>query len=137
MLLSVTGFTLASLLCAVANNLSMLVLARAIQGISGAGLIPLSQATLLDINPPENHAKAMAIYGLGSMLGPLIGPTLGGWLTDTYSWRWVFLINLPFQNARHASAAFRHVRFCGAVDRAGLVSADARPRPATRLVRRQ
>jgi DHA2 family multidrug resistance protein len=96
MLLSVTGFTLASLLCAVANNLSMLVLARAIQGISGAGLIPLSQATLLDINPPENHAKAMAIYGLGSMLGPLIGPTLGGWLTDTYSWRWVFLINLPF-----------------------------------------
>lgn len=96
MLMSVAGFTLASLLCAISNDLPTLVLARAIQGISGAGLVPLSQATLLDINPPENHGKAMAIYGLGSMLGPLLGPTLGGWLTDTYSWRWCFLINLPF-----------------------------------------
>ena len=95
MVISVTGFTLASVLCALANDLPTLVLARTIQGMSGAGLIPLSQATLLDINPPENHARAMAIYGVGSMLGPLVGPTLGGWLTDTYSWRWVFLINLP------------------------------------------
>ncbi len=96
MVISVAGFTLASLLCAMANDLPTLVLARTIQGAAGAGLVPLSQATLLDINPPENQAKAMAIYGLGSMLGPLVGPTLGGWLTDTYSWRWVFFINLPF-----------------------------------------
>lgn len=96
MVISVAGFTLASLLCAVANDLPTLVLARTLQGISGAGLVPLSQATLLDINPPENHGKAMAIYALGSMTGPLLGPTLGGWLTDAYSWRWVFLINLPF-----------------------------------------
>jgi DHA2 family multidrug resistance protein len=96
MLVSVSGFTIASLLCGVANDLWTIVLARTIQGVCGAGLVPLSQATMLDIYPPERHGKAMALFGLGSMLGPLLGPTLGGWLTDTYSWRWVFFINLPF-----------------------------------------
>ena len=96
MLGSVAGFAVASVLCGAATNLQMIVIARLLQGACGAGLIPLSQATLLDINPPERHAKAMAVFGLGSMLGPLIGPTLGGWLTDSISWRWVFFINVPF-----------------------------------------
>jgi DHA2 family multidrug resistance protein len=96
MLVSVAGFTAASALCGAANSLTMILLARALQGACGAALIPLSQAILLDINPPENHAKAMAIFALGSMAGPIIGPTLGGWLTDALSWRWVFFINIPF-----------------------------------------
>jgi DHA2 family multidrug resistance protein len=93
--ISVAGFTLASLACGLANSLPTMVVARLIQGLCGSGLIPLSMATLLDINPPENHGKAMAVAGLGSMLGPLLGPTVGGWLTDAFSWRWVFLINVP------------------------------------------
>jgi DHA2 family multidrug resistance protein len=96
MLVSVAGFTTASALCGAANSLTMILLARALQGACGAALLPLSQAILLDINPPENHAKAMALFALGSMAGPLIGPTLGGWLTDSLSWRWVFFINIPF-----------------------------------------
>ncbi|MDB5723823.1 MAG: transporter, family, multidrug resistance protein [Novosphingobium sp.] len=96
MLVSVAGFTIASALCGAANSLTMILLARALQGACGAALIPLSQAILLDINPPENHGKAMAIFAIGSMAGPIIGPTLGGWLTDSLSWRWVFFINIPF-----------------------------------------
>lgn len=96
MLFSVAGFTAASALCGLSTSLTMIVLARFLQGACGAALIPLSQAILLDINPPEEHAKAMAIFALGSMAGPVIGPTLGGYLTDTLSWRWVFFINLPF-----------------------------------------
>lgn len=96
MLFSVLGFTLASVLCGVAQDLSTIVFARFLQGACGAALIPLSQAILLDINPPEDHTKAMAIFALGSMAGPIIGPTLGGYLTDSLSWRWVFFINVPF-----------------------------------------
>lgn len=96
MVTSIAGFTLTSLLCGISNDLTMMVAARALQGFFGASLIPLSQATLLDINPPERHAKAMSVFAMGSMLGPLIGPTLGGWLTDSFSWRWVFFVNLPF-----------------------------------------
>ncbi|PEQ10652.1 EmrB/QacA family drug resistance transporter [Novosphingobium sp. PC22D] len=96
MVVSVGGFTLASALCGMATDLQTIVLARFLQGSCGAALIPLSQAILLDINPPEEHAKAMAIFALGSMAGPVIGPTLGGYLTDALSWRWVFFINLPF-----------------------------------------
>jgi DHA2 family multidrug resistance protein len=92
---SVAGFTLASALCGAANDLSTIVIARALQGASGAALIPLSQAILLDINPPERLGRAMAVFSLGSMAGPIIGPSVGGYLTDALSWRWVFFINIP------------------------------------------
>jgi DHA2 family multidrug resistance protein len=95
-LYSVAGFTVASMLCGVAQSLPQIVLARLIQGLCGAALIPLSQAVLLDINPPERQGRAMAVWVMGTTLGPIIGPALGGWLTEDYSWRWVFYINLPF-----------------------------------------
>src|SRR6516165_11375772 len=94
-LVSVVGFTLASALCGAATSLGELVFFRAVQGVAGAGLVPLSQATLLQINPPERHGHAMAVFGIGTILGPIMGPALGGWLTYDYSWRWVFYINLP------------------------------------------
>ena len=92
---SVIGFTVASVLCASALSLTEMVLFRAIQGVCGAFLIPLAQATLFDINPREKHGQAMALFGGGIMIGPILGPVLGGWLTDSYNWRWVFLVNLP------------------------------------------
>src|SRR6186997_2151866 len=95
MIISVVGFTVASVLCAVATSLTEMVLFRAVQGVSGAFLIPLAQATLFDINPREKHGQAMALFGGGVMIGPILGPVLGGWLTDNYNWRWVFLVNLP------------------------------------------
>jgi MFS transporter, DHA2 family, multidrug resistance protein len=94
-LASVIGFTFASALCGIAANLGQLVLFRGLQGLAGAGLIPLSQAVLLRINPPERHGHAMAVFGTGTIMGPIMGPLLGGWLTQDYSWRWVFYINLP------------------------------------------
>jgi MFS transporter, DHA2 family, multidrug resistance protein len=94
-ILSVGGFTIASALCGSATSLTELVIYRGLQGICGAGLIPLSQATLLQINPPERHGQAMAVFGIGTILGPICGPVLGGWLTYDYNWRWVFYINLP------------------------------------------
>jgi DHA2 family multidrug resistance protein len=94
-LISVAGFTIASALCGAATSLVQIVLYRLLQGIGGAALVPLSQSVLLQINPPERHARAMAIWGIGVILGPIIGPALGGWLTDNYTWRWVFYINVP------------------------------------------
>jgi DHA2 family multidrug resistance protein len=91
----VAGFTVASLLCAMAQNIQQIVLFRLLQGMAGAALVPLSQSVMLDAYPPERRGGAMAIWGMGVMLGPIMGPTLGGWLTDNYSWHWVFLINLP------------------------------------------
>ncbi len=91
----VAGFTVASLLCALAQNIGEIVLFRLMQGMAGAALVPLSQAVLLDAYTPEERGGAMAMWGIGVMLGPIMGPTLGAWLTDNYSWHWVFLINLP------------------------------------------
>ena len=95
-LFSVAGFTVTSMLCGVAQSLPQIVLARLLQGLCGAALVPLSQAVLLDINPPARHARAMAVWVMGVTLGPIIGPALGGWLTENYNWRWVFYINVPF-----------------------------------------
>jgi MFS transporter, DHA2 family, multidrug resistance protein len=95
LLISVVMFTIASVLCATATSLGEMVLFRAFQGVGGAFIVPLAQATLFDINPREKHGQAMALFGGGVMIGPILGPVLGGWLTDNYNWRWVFLVNLP------------------------------------------
>ena len=95
LLVSVIGFTVMSLLCGVATGLEEMVLFRILQGVFGAVIAPVVQSLLLDINPKERIGQAMAIYGAGIMIGPIIGPTLGGWLTESFDWRMVFLVNLP------------------------------------------
>jgi MFS transporter, DHA2 family, multidrug resistance protein len=95
LMMSVTGFTMASFLCGLAPTLPLLILFRVIQGAAGGALQPLSQAVLLESFPPEQRGKAMGFWGQGIVVAPIIGPVLGGWLTDTYSWRWVFYINIP------------------------------------------
>jgi MFS transporter, DHA2 family, multidrug resistance protein len=102
LLLSVAGFTLASLLCGVATSLPILVVWRIIQGITGGVMQPLSQAIMLEAFEPRDRGKAMAFFGLGVVVAPVLGPVLGGWLTDNYSWRWVFYVNLPVGIAAYA-----------------------------------
>jgi DHA2 family multidrug resistance protein len=114
----VIGFTIVSMLCGAAQTLEQLVLFRAMQGGFGAALVPVSQAIMMDTFPREEQGKAMAMWGVGTMLGPITGPTLGGWLTDEFSWRWCFYVNLP-------------VGVLCAIGILGLVrdSAHDRPRP--------
>ena len=95
-IICIAGFTIVSVLCGAAQSLEQLVGFRLLQGMFGAALAPLSQATMLDIYPFSRRAQAMAIFSMGVTMGPMIGPTLGGYLTDLYSWRWVFYVNLPF-----------------------------------------
>src|SRR3954447_24864644 len=95
LMLSVVGFTAASFLCGLAPTLSSLIFFRIVQGATGGALQPLSQAVLLEAFPPHDRGKAMGFWGLGIVVAPILGPVLGGWLTDSYSWRWVFYINIP------------------------------------------
>jgi MFS transporter, DHA2 family, multidrug resistance protein len=90
------GFTVASVLCGLAQDINQMVLFRLLQGVFGAALVPLSQAVMLDMYTLQERAKAMSIWGMGVMMGPIMGPSLGAWLTETYSWHWVFFVNIPF-----------------------------------------
>ena len=142
------GFTVASMLCGLAQNIEQMVAFRLLQGAFGAALVPLSQSVMLDSYSAEERGSAMAIWGIGVMLGPIMGPTLGAWLTDNYSWHWVFFINLPVgiftvlglmvfmeETEQQDRPALRLVRLSRARDRHRRSAADARPRRAGRLVR--
>ena len=94
-LFSIAGFTIASILCGLAQSLVQIVLFRVLQGVCGAALVPLSQSVLLSIYPKERQGSAMALWGMAVTVGPILGPVLGGWLTANYTWRYVFYINLP------------------------------------------
>ena len=95
LLFSIFLFTISSFLCGIAWNIQSLVVFRVIQGVGGGGLQPVSQAILLETFPPQQHGTAMAIFGMGTMFGPIIGPLLGGWITDNWSWHWIFFVNIP------------------------------------------
>lgn len=95
LLTALVGFTLSSMLCGIATGIGELVIYRVMQGATAAFFIPISQAIMLDINPPEDHARAMSMWGMGAVLGPIMGPILGGVITDNLNWRWVFFINIP------------------------------------------
>ncbi len=95
LMMSMAGFIISSVLCGVVTSLPALVLFRLLQGLSGAALVPMSQAVMIDLYPPEERGKAMALWAMGIMVAPIMGPVIGGWLTESYSWRWCFFINLP------------------------------------------
>jgi MFS transporter, DHA2 family, multidrug resistance protein len=95
LMVAVVGFVIASILCGIAQSLVQIVAFRLLQGFFGAALVPLGQSVLLDIYTVEERGSAMAVFGVSVMVGPVLGPVIGGWLTDHYSWRWVFYINVP------------------------------------------
>jgi len=95
LLIATILFTLASAMCGLASSMTMLIIARVIQGIGGGAIMPIAQAVMMEEFPPEERGMAMSVFGFGVIFAPIIGPTLGGWITDTYSWNWIFLINLP------------------------------------------
>src|ERR1700742_5228679 len=105
-LVALGGFTLTSMLCGAAQTLDQMILFRLLQGAFGAALSPLSQSIMLDLSPPQKRGNIMAIWGMGVMLGPSLGPTLGGFLAESYNWRWVFYVNLPFGVAAVAGIFF-------------------------------
>ena len=113
------GFTLSSVMCGFAYSLEQMVFYRVLQGATGAGIVPLSQSVMMDVYPMSQRGKAMAMWGMGVMVGPIIGPTLGGYLTDTFDWRYCFFINLPFGRAAMAGI--------------GLFLRDREPDPAMRF----
>ena len=94
-LLSITVFTIASALCGMATSLTQIIMFRVLQGLAGGGLQPSSQAILLDRFPPEKQGTAQTLFGVAALLGPIVGPTLGGWLVVNYDWRWIFYVNIP------------------------------------------
>jgi DHA2 family multidrug resistance protein len=106
LMIAVAGFVLASVLCGIAQSLVQIVAFRLLQGFFGAALVPLSQSILLDIYTPEERGSAMALFGVSVMVGPVLGPVIGGWLTDHYSWRWVFYINVPLGALAFAGISF-------------------------------
>ena len=95
LMISVAGFAATSFMCGLATSLESLIFYRILQGLTGGGMVPLAQSTMLESFPPEKHGHAMAAYSIGILLAPIIGPTLGGWITDSYTWRWIFWINVP------------------------------------------
>ena len=146
-LVAVVGFTVTSALCGLAQNLDQIIVFRLLQGAFGAALGPLSQTIMMDMFPPQSRGSVMGIWGMGVMLGPILGPTLGGYLTDAFSWRWVFYINVPVGIAamiglwlfyrdpgRDRVARVRLARFQPARAGTRRVAVDARSRHAQRLV---
>src|ERR1700742_2918275 len=95
LMVAIVGFVAASILCGLAQSLFQIVAFRLMQGFFGAALVPIAQSILLDIYTPEERGSAMALFGVSVMVGPVLGPVIGGWLTDQFSWRWVFYINVP------------------------------------------
>jgi DHA2 family multidrug resistance protein len=127
LMVSILLFTGASMLCGAAISMPMLIVARILQGVGGGGMQPLAQAILLESFPPVDHGKAMAVFGTGIVVAPVIGPTLGGWITDSYSWRWIFYINLPVGILAFLLAGmfvedppYLKVAFRGAIDAVGF-----------------
>ena len=118
--IAVIGFTAASALCGLAETLGQIVVFRVVQGMFGAALVPLSQSVMYELYPPEQRAKAMGLWTMGVMMGPICGPILGGWLTENYSWRWVFYINVPFGIV----TAIGLLTFLREIPRSGAVKLD-------------